>query len=110
MHPRTPQQVPDDVAAAGPRRWFQVRLSTVLMLTAIAAGGMATWPWYQERGGCIRSTFDEWNVWAFLPATALVSFVAWKGATIPRMTLASVVVWLTWMACIFLVTAVIVLS
>ena len=27
------------------RRWFRFRLSTVLILTAIAAWGMACWPW-----------------------------------------------------------------
>lgn len=29
------------------RRWFQIRLSTVLILTAIAAWGMACRPWFQ---------------------------------------------------------------
>jgi hypothetical protein len=92
------------------RRWFQVRLSTVLVLTAIAAGGMATWPWYEEPGGCIRKPFDGWNGNALLVATALVSFAAWKGATIPRLSLLSSLVWLTWLICMLFVSAMIVLA
>ena len=67
------------------RRWFQVRLSTVFVLTAIAAGGMATWPWIRRHHHsgeliCGPTIFQLANPLALLPALALFAFVAWKAA------------------------------
>lgn len=72
-------------ATPNTRRWFQVRLSTIFVLTAIAAGGMATWPWvkFRHHSGeliCGPTIFDLVNPFALLPAVALFAFVAWKAA------------------------------
>ena len=100
---------------AAPRRVrrFQIRLSTVLLLTAIAAGGMATWPWVPHRSpgtmNCSPSFFDYVNPLAMLPGMALVGFVAWKGAPYALAVYArnefffvtTILVWLT--AALFLI-------
>lgn len=64
-------------------RWFQLRLSTIFVLIAIAAGGMATWPWlkplprgYMNCGGYVW--MDVINPLAIFPAVLLVSFAGWK--------------------------------
>jgi hypothetical protein len=69
------------------RRWFRFRLSTVLILTAIVAWGMACRPYLVERefgyvltvgntiytdGGHELNTALKW------PALVLIAFVAWK--------------------------------
>jgi hypothetical protein len=87
------------------RRWFRFRLSTVLILTAIVAWGMATWPdlaigyysWsgtWQVIGRRFWQSSDvTWSVefercgivvgscnavaW---PALSLAAFLAWKAA------------------------------
>jgi hypothetical protein len=84
------------------RRWFRFRLSTVLILTAISAWGMATRPYvsfydtYESEMDFVGDfTFckaHKWNaeVWTVtryrlnsrlaLPALALAAFLAWKAA------------------------------
>jgi hypothetical protein len=88
------------------RRWFRFRLSTVLIVTAIVAWGMACWPWLRPQGvahsfpveipvsegwtdigpgpniaGPTRTWFREQspiNPSLIGPALALLSLVGWK--------------------------------
>jgi hypothetical protein len=86
------------------RRWFRFRLSTVLILTAIAAGGMATRPYLLTSERFIRQADTampgpSWfpvagsmgvTLWTvevrslnprlLWPALALFAFLAWKAA------------------------------
>jgi hypothetical protein len=86
------------------RRWFRFRLSTVLILTAIAAWGMACRPWYPwMRPTVVIANEVGWEVcepppqlqpwqspqyWAvrrinrqlLWPALALAAFLFWKAA------------------------------
>ncbi|MGE0536735.1 MAG: hypothetical protein AB7O68_17320 [Pirellulales bacterium] len=85
-------------------RWFQVRISTLLILTAIVAWGMVTWPhefqcysdlessWADERYFSISfgATFGSplrfqqvhivFGIAAVWPALALATFLSWKAA------------------------------
>ncbi|MBX9790320.1 MAG: hypothetical protein K2Y37_15490 [Pirellulales bacterium] len=71
------------------RRWFRFRLSTLLILTAIAAWAMATprfvpgpaklselWP--IPTGRPVEQRLNHQLAW---PAFALAAFLAWKGAS-----------------------------
>lgn len=73
------------------RRWFRFRLSTVLILTAIVAWGMAAGPWmYTEEihahgspSGMIQDSdyimlIDKFNPDAMFPVAALAFFLTLK--------------------------------
>lgn len=77
------------------RRWLRFRLSTVLILTAILAWGMATRPWYVDISRFSRVPSQTTPTHAFgvyvdgqrgpkpkllRPATALFAFLTWKTA------------------------------
>jgi hypothetical protein len=65
------------------RRWFQFKLSTVLILTAIAAWGMAIPPLVVTGYSGTLTHLDEVrsvNPTLGWPALALAAFLAWKAA------------------------------
>jgi hypothetical protein len=68
------------------RRWFRFRLSTVLILTAIAAWGMAcplfeTVTIFQRRQMIVSGTpIRRLSEPGILPIAALAAFLAWKAA------------------------------
>ncbi|MGE0536599.1 MAG: hypothetical protein AB7O68_16635 [Pirellulales bacterium] len=60
-----------------PMRWFRFRLSTVLILTAIAAWWMASLPFWDPAS--YKASLRP-NPLLTLPALALAMFVLWKAA------------------------------
>lgn len=67
-----------------PKRWFRFRLSTVLILTAIAAWAMAcplfeTVTVFQRRQMIVSGTpIRRLSELGILPIVALAAFLAWK--------------------------------
>jgi hypothetical protein len=91
------------------RRWFQVRLSTIFSLTAIAAWGMATWPWVIPPKPlppgvmCCSPRPHKLNRAALVPASALLALATMKGpalltfaTSIYRGVNTNAVRWLSW--------------
>lgn len=91
------------------RRWFQVRLSTVFVLTAIAAGGMATWPWVIPPKPlppgvmCCSPRPHTLNRAALVPASALLALATMKGPALLTCVISvcrgvntNAVRWLSW--------------